>query len=189
MVTHQIARFVRPTLGPPGPDRTQVGPMLYPWTLWAGRIPHYWDLHGKRVRTQAMCSVLESPLNRIPAQPHPSYTAALWVAFVPPFTQCFQVLISFHTLNLSWFRCPIQFYVAKKYFLQFFSDSRRSSLGRNADAKWIILANDFNSLKPRDAYMRRSTNHHWFRKRLVAWMKPSHCLNQWWDIVSWSTEK
>ena len=29
----QIARFMRPTWGPSGADRTQVGPMLAPWTL------------------------------------------------------------------------------------------------------------------------------------------------------------
>ena len=29
----QIARFMGPTWGPPGDDRTQVGPMLAPWTL------------------------------------------------------------------------------------------------------------------------------------------------------------
>ena len=31
-----IARFVGPTWGPSGPDRTQVGPMLAPWTLLSG---------------------------------------------------------------------------------------------------------------------------------------------------------
>ena len=31
--TH-IARFTGPTWGPSGADRTQVGPMLAPWTIW-----------------------------------------------------------------------------------------------------------------------------------------------------------
>ena len=31
-----IARFVGPTWGPSGADRTQVGPMLAPWTLLSG---------------------------------------------------------------------------------------------------------------------------------------------------------
>ena len=31
-----IARFMRPTWGPSGADRTQVGPMLVPWTLLSG---------------------------------------------------------------------------------------------------------------------------------------------------------
>ena len=31
-----IARFMRPTWSPPGADRTQVGPMLVPWTLLSG---------------------------------------------------------------------------------------------------------------------------------------------------------
>ena len=29
-----IARFMRPTWGPSGANRTQVGPMLAPWTIW-----------------------------------------------------------------------------------------------------------------------------------------------------------
>ena len=29
----QIARFMRPTWGPPGAARTQVSPILAPWTL------------------------------------------------------------------------------------------------------------------------------------------------------------
>ena len=35
-VTKQIAKFVGPTWGPSGADRTQVGPMLAPWTLLSG---------------------------------------------------------------------------------------------------------------------------------------------------------
>ena len=35
--TTQIARFMGPTWGPPGADRSQVGPMLAPWTLLSGK--------------------------------------------------------------------------------------------------------------------------------------------------------
>ena len=35
-VTSLIARFMGPTRGPSGADRTQVGPMLTPWTLLFG---------------------------------------------------------------------------------------------------------------------------------------------------------
>ena len=35
-----VARFIGPTWGPSGADRTQVGPMLAPWTLLSGCIPH-----------------------------------------------------------------------------------------------------------------------------------------------------
>ena len=35
---HLIARFMGPTLGPSGADRTQVGPMLAPWTLLSGSL-------------------------------------------------------------------------------------------------------------------------------------------------------
>ena len=41
----QIARFMGPTWDPPGADRTQVGPMLAPWTLLLGTIrPMHWLL-------------------------------------------------------------------------------------------------------------------------------------------------
>ena len=33
-----IARFMGPTWGPSGTDRTQVGPMLAPWTLLSGYV-------------------------------------------------------------------------------------------------------------------------------------------------------
>ena len=36
--TSLIARFMRPIWGPPGTDRTQVGPMLAPWTLLSGML-------------------------------------------------------------------------------------------------------------------------------------------------------
>ena len=45
----------------------------------------------------------------------------------------------------------------------------------------IIVYHDpshVNSLRPRDAYMRQETNHHW--------PAPSHYLNQWWNIVNWT---
>ena len=34
-----IARFIEPTWGPSGADRTQLGPMLAPWTLLSGLSP------------------------------------------------------------------------------------------------------------------------------------------------------
>ena len=45
-LTPLIARFMGPTWGPSGADRTQVGPMLAPWTLLFGTFfwhtcPHY----------------------------------------------------------------------------------------------------------------------------------------------------
>ena len=36
-----------------------------------------------------------------------------------------------------------------------------------------------NSLRPSDAY-------YWFQKWLVAWTAPSHYLNQYWNIVTWT---
>ena len=39
-ITALIARFMGPTRGPSGADRTQVGPMLAPWTLLSGSLLH-----------------------------------------------------------------------------------------------------------------------------------------------------
>ena len=50
----------------------------------------------------------------------------------------------------------------------------------------LALENTINSLRRSDAYMRRQTNLHWFRKWLVAWTAPSHYLNQCWNIVNWN---
>ena len=41
----QIARLMGPTWGPPGDDRTQVGPMMAPWTLLSGNILFYICTH------------------------------------------------------------------------------------------------------------------------------------------------
>ena len=49
------------------------------------------------------------------------------------------------------------------------------------DGHWLS-----NSLRPSDAYMRRKSNHHWFRWWLVAWSAPNHYLNQCWNIVNWT---
>ena len=40
--TGQIARFMGPTWGPPGPCGPQMGPMLVPWTLLSGWVS--WEL-------------------------------------------------------------------------------------------------------------------------------------------------
>ena len=38
-----IARFTGPIWGPPGTDRTQVGPMLAPWSLLSGMLWLIWS--------------------------------------------------------------------------------------------------------------------------------------------------
>ena len=39
MTSSLIAKFMGPTWGPSGADRTQVGPMLAPWILLTGLVP------------------------------------------------------------------------------------------------------------------------------------------------------
>ena len=45
-VTSKIARFLGPTWGPSGADRTQVGPMLAPWTLLSGLFTSHGQCQG-----------------------------------------------------------------------------------------------------------------------------------------------
>ena len=42
-----IAGFMGPTWGPSGTDRTQVGPMLVPWTLLSGMGRLLWEIKEK----------------------------------------------------------------------------------------------------------------------------------------------
>ena len=44
--TPQIARFMGPTWGPSGADKTQVGPMLAPWTLVSGIFSVFNTVHS-----------------------------------------------------------------------------------------------------------------------------------------------
>ena len=41
--TFLIARFMGPTWGPSGADRTQVGPILAPWTILSGITSIHWS--------------------------------------------------------------------------------------------------------------------------------------------------
>ena len=44
--TTLIARLMGPTWGPSGADRTQVGPMLAPWTLLSGDVKYLKCIYG-----------------------------------------------------------------------------------------------------------------------------------------------
>ena len=43
-----------------------------------------------------------------------------------------------------------------------------------------------NSSRQGEAYMRQQTKHRCFRQWLVAWLAPSHYLNQCWDVANWT---
>ena len=55
--TDLIARFMGPTWGPSGADRTQVVPVLVPWTLQSGRVTwtkFYVGMLGSKCRKQCI---------------------------------------------------------------------------------------------------------------------------------------
>ena len=51
-----IARFMGPTWGPSGADRTQVGPMLAPWTLLSGIVLREVE-HKLHLNSQQLTSI------------------------------------------------------------------------------------------------------------------------------------
>ena len=62
-ITPLVTRFMGPTWGPSGADRTQVGPMLAPWTLLSGTF-HWKDLTEMRTHMRVSdCLLLCTPLD------------------------------------------------------------------------------------------------------------------------------
>ena len=64
-----IARFMGPTWGPSGADRTQVGPMLAPWTLLSGQwvtrsFDVFFDVRLNWLNSQWSCRWFETPRRR-----------------------------------------------------------------------------------------------------------------------------
>ena len=66
----QVARFMGPTWGQPGPCRPQMGPMLAPWSLLSGTLSHsnqepkWWNetiglmIHRKVIKTKQLADQL-----------------------------------------------------------------------------------------------------------------------------------
>ena len=59
VITPLIARFMRPTWRPSGADRTQVGPMLAPWTLLSGSV--WWCGAWPSTGTMSLATTLDFP--------------------------------------------------------------------------------------------------------------------------------
>ena len=113
-----IARFMGPTWGPSGADRTQVGPMLAPWTLLSGcaghvRIPF---AHETVVRTRQLFtrySLLDWFVPRYGTDEkshwHPSTDCQEWKNWIYFIIVRYKILaftLHFHTVSLSlnyWF--------------------------------------------------------------------------------------
>ena len=66
-----IARFMRPTWGPSGANRTQMGPMLAPWTLLSGKLHRRFNLPVVKMRT---CVSNYAPYFYIDVITYPLYT-------------------------------------------------------------------------------------------------------------------
>ena len=74
-ITALIARFMGPTWGPSGADRTQVGPMLAPWTLLSewNLYPFQWTLvivtllEVAIMSTAQICGIFVNSLDKMAA--------------------------------------------------------------------------------------------------------------------------
>ena len=64
----QIARFVGPTWGPSGADRTQVGPMLAPWTLLSGHSSLSYMPSPRLIHIELASVYALAPGKRLPLQ-------------------------------------------------------------------------------------------------------------------------
>ena len=75
-----IARFMGPTWGPPGADRTQVVPMLAPWTLLSGYWSDFfqWNHGGSDANIFNVVTHTACPLNYV-------HNVVLLLVFLIPF--------------------------------------------------------------------------------------------------------
>ena len=68
-MTTLIARFMGPTWGPSGAIRTQVGPMLAPWTLLSGKVEYTWRHHQMKTFS-SLLSLCEGNHRSLVDSPH-----------------------------------------------------------------------------------------------------------------------
>ena len=119
----QIAKFMGPTQGPSGADRTQVGPMMAPWTLLSGICCR-----------QNVCTAYSNQFNECPMELIPEILvksvwymiSILWSSLVLPVTTtyiygttCPSTLLVSHTFYLIFLR----FYSSYQHFQIHFSCS------------------------------------------------------------------
>ena len=84
MIQSLIARFMGTTWGPPGADRTQVGPMMAPWTLLSGVFSGsvHLQLWPKNINF-----VADSCLNSV---------FSWWIRYHPQHTMSLHIQLNFH---------------------------------------------------------------------------------------------
>ena len=63
-------------------------------------------------------------------------------------------------------------------------EQRDRQVDTQIEAHWAVHNDAVIGSLEQARYIRQYTNHHWFREWLVAWLVPSHYLNQWWNIVN-----
>ena len=114
----------------------------------------------------------------------------MWLLKCHNYTTYYHVALKFHTMGKNYKKCKIlQFHISTQKCEVFIinpSDADTGSFQENWIDTMPVMSWLLNSLRPSDAYMRRWSNHHWFRQWLVAWSAPNHYLNQCWDIVNWT---
>ena len=119
-----IARFMGPTWGPSGADRTQVGPMLAPWTLLSGQSCNYVESDCRKCmlgcclfQTSISWMLLISPSTSA-VHKHELFAVTEWLA-----QSWFHLLphhLSFITWGLNKMAAILQSFISNIFFNEMF---------------------------------------------------------------------
>ena len=101
-----IARFMGPTWGPPGADRTQVGPMLAPWTLLTGMIKQHTTYNEEEILNYH--PYFRDYFGKLVHQEETSYTIIINI-----------INITHKFLLPLWYKCKNDIMNPKKLFIRF----------------------------------------------------------------------
>ena len=171
-MTPLIAKFMGPTWGPSGADRTQVGPMLAPWTLLSGTLIRHTTV------------------------PRKFEEWSIFMAKKLVLTLCCVVVYGGSSYTATSLQLEESFSVAHSTVKTGITISRLTHWGRDKMAATFktMFSNTFSWMKIYEFRLRFHWSfflmvqltifQHWFRQWLGADQATSHHLSQWW-IVYW----
>ena len=98
----QIAKFMGPTWGPSGADRTQVGPMLAPWTLLSGALRWL-----KQNTNKSLINWRKAP-QLSPSQSYGASGCFLWCQPKQMTKQTVELPLIWDVMMLVWHHCNVE---------------------------------------------------------------------------------
>ena len=153
----------------------------FPWCPLNGRLKAPLRVSQPIISPQSLSIVLTNPSYPLPS----TDLAHQYYNDIPTRVRLQYITESMHIILFQWYGYNTWHKLTKNY--KCIPNITKMHQNR-AFISWDILnfPEFVNSLRPSDAYMCRWTRLHWFRSWLVAWMTPSHYLNQCWSIVNWT---